>query len=319
MGPYGRDIAWLIPAACILAVAGLLATWRNREDPSRAGFVLWGTWLAAFFVTFSATGSINPYYLAALAPPIAGLLGAGGSMLWTHRGDLWSRLCALLIVATVAYQVWLLPVGGTGQPGWLAPLVVVAGSIIVLTLLVTLVMAAFGRRVTRIATLGVVSALIVVSLIPAVAAVSVASSALGPFDTPFQRHAVTRGTRLFFDVTGPAAATLPTLEKVRRGAPFLMATQSSAVAAPFIYVSGEEVLPIGGYTGTIPEPTLPALETMVRAGDFHLIAQSPKATDPRLVWIAKHCLPAPQPPGQKPLRLALYYCLKTAGVPARPG
>ena len=31
-----------------------------------------------------------------------------------------------------------------------------------------------------------------------------------------------------------------------------MATQTSAVAAPFIYDSGREVLPIGGYTGNDP-------------------------------------------------------------------
>jgi 4-amino-4-deoxy-L-arabinose transferase-like glycosyltransferase len=322
MGHFGRDIGWLIPAACILAVVGLLATWRNRDDPSRparAAFILWGTWLATFSVTFSTTSSINPYYLAALAPPLAGLLGAGGALLWSRRDDLWARICALVVAATVAYQVWLLPVGGTGQPGWLAPVVVVVGSVVVVMLAAMLVMAGFGHRVNRIASLAVVSALVVVSLIPAVASVSVAASGLGPFDTPFQRHVVTRATRAFFDVIEPAAADLPGLERVRGGAPFLMATQTSPVAAPFIYVSGQEVLPIGGYTGTIPEPTLPALKAMVHAGDFHVIVQSPKTTDPRLVWIAKHCQPAPQPRGQKTVHLAIYYCLRSASIPARPG
>ena len=58
-----------------------------------------------------------------------------------------------------------------------------------------------------------------------------------------------------------------------------MATETSALAAPFIFVSGQEVLPIGGYTGTIPEPSLATLESMVRKGTFHLVLQSPSATD----------------------------------------
>lgn len=41
-----------------------------------------------------------------------------------------------------------------------------------------------------------------------------------------------------------------------------MATQASALAAPFIWASGKEVLPVGGFTGTIPEPSLPALKNL---------------------------------------------------------
>jgi hypothetical protein len=184
-----------------------------------------------------------------------------------------------------------------------------------------LVLTVFARGAVRIASVSLIAGLVVVSLIPAVASVSVASSRLGPFDTPFQRHAVTRGISRFFDVIKPAEALLPGLERVRAGAPFLMATQSSAIGAPFIYASGQEVLPIGGYTGTIPEPTLPALEARVRAGDFHLILQSPKATDPRLVWITKHCLVAPQPHAQSPhaVHFAIYYCLRSAPVSVGAG
>ena len=92
-----------------------------------------------------------------------------------------------------------------------------------------------------------------------------------------------------------------------------MATQTSALAAPFIFVSGQEVLPIGGYTGTIPEPSLATLESMVHAGAFHLVLQSPSTTDPRLVWIARHCLSVPPPTGRgvpSGARYAIYYCLK---------
>ncbi len=86
-----------------------------------------------------------------------------------------------------------------------------------------------------------------------------------------------------------------------------MATQTSVLASPFIYASGEEVVPIGGYTGTIPEPSLAQLQSMIRAGDFHLVLQSRTATDPRLVWVAHHCVRLPQTARNAP-QFVTYFC-----------
>ena len=110
-------------------------------------------------------------------------------------------------------------------------------------------------------------------------------------------------------------ALLPPLENAGRNQSDLAATQTSAVAAPFIYDSGREVLPIGGYTGTIPEPSGAALLSMIRKGDFHIVIQSPTVTDPRLVSVARQCFPlraAAQAPGQP--RFAVYYCGRPPGL-----
>jgi hypothetical protein len=156
---------------------------------------------------------------------------------------------------------------------------------------------------------GLAASVAAISLIPAVASVSIAANRLGPFDTPFQPEVVTLGVRAFFGVLPATSRLLPPLEQARRGAPYLMATQTSALAAPFIYTSGQEVLPIGGFTGTIPSPSLGALQSMIRSGLFHLVLQSPTTTDPRLVWIAQHCAPLPQPP-DAPAHYAIHYCLR---------
>jgi len=311
IGSFGRDIGWLLPAAFILAVAGLVVTWRRPpRDLLRASFVLWGTWLVALMVTFSVSTSINSYYLAALSPPIAGLVGSGSMLLWSQRNTVWARLCALgIVLATVAYQSWLLPTSGTGLPGWMEPVLLVLGALVVVALLLAL----WRPALPRILLVSLTASLFVVAVVPSVASWSIAANHLGPFDTPFQSTATTYGLRAFFDVTGHAASLIPGLERYRNGAPYLMANQTSALAAPFIYVSGQEVLPIGGYTGSIPEPTLPAIESMVHAGKFHLVLQSPTTTDPRLVWIARHCLRAPQPPGRGTAgRYAIFYCLRTS-------
>ena len=56
----------------------------------------------------------------------------------------------------------------------------------------------------------------------------------------------------------------------------------------FIYDTGLEALPIGGFTGTIPSPTLGQLQADIRQAEFHLVWTATD-TDPRLAWIASHC------------------------------
>jgi hypothetical protein len=129
----------------------------------------------------------------------------------------------------------------------------------------------------------------VVILVPAVASLSLLWGHLGAFDTPFEPPQVAAFTNALLDSPQVAEALLPRLEEGQLGAPDLMATETAALAAPTIYVSGQEVLPIGGFTGTIPEPSLSSIEAMVGAGDFHIVLQSAGATDPRFLWISTHC------------------------------
>jgi hypothetical protein len=68
--------------------------------------------------------------------------------------------------------------------------------------------------------------------------------------------------------------------------------QSAAVASVFSYPNGDEVLPIGGFTGTGPSPTLDQVRAAIAHGQFHLVLAFP-STDPRIAWIAQHCRPLP--------------------------
>ena len=129
-GAYGRDIAWLIPAALIALgfsrVIGRRS--RPRNDLLRAGGVLWGTWLVVLLVVFSASSTINAYYTAALSPAIAALLGIGVALAWEHRAERSARLAVGATVAvTCAYAVWLLPGKGVGLVGGLPVIVAVLG------------------------------------------------------------------------------------------------------------------------------------------------------------------------------------------------
>ena len=86
----GGQISWLLPAALIVLVTGLVATLRHpRTDRTRAALLLWGGWLVVTGVVFSfMSGVIHPYYTNMLAPPIAVLVGVGAVELARRRESL---------------------------------------------------------------------------------------------------------------------------------------------------------------------------------------------------------------------------------------
>jgi hypothetical protein len=142
-------------------------------------------------------------------------------------------------------------------------------------------------------------------LAPAVASAQLVVQSKGAFDTPFESaQDAAFVDRVFVDTPAQIVPLIPRLESLQNGAPYLLATQTSAVASVFIYASGLEALPIGGFTGTIPSPTLAQLQADIRHGLFHLVLAAP-SHDPRLEWIADHCLKA----GRAASGLRNYYCM----------
>ena len=142
----GRDTGWLLPAAGLIAVAGLVSLRRKpRGDPLRACLILWGCWLVTLWVTFSVTTELNTYYTAALAPAAAAIVGAGVAAAWSaDRTSAGRRIALAVIVAgTAAYAAWLVPSAGRYVPGWLAPAVIAVG---VLATVAALASLAVGRE-----------------------------------------------------------------------------------------------------------------------------------------------------------------------------
>ncbi|MFD4783607.1 ArnT family glycosyltransferase [Rhodococcus qingshengii] len=101
----GIQISWLIPAALIALVFGLLACGRApRTDLVRASLILWGGWFLVTGLIFSyMSGTIHPYYTVALAPAVAGMIGTGGYALWLVRARRIGRcgLAATMLAAGI--------------------------------------------------------------------------------------------------------------------------------------------------------------------------------------------------------------------------
>ncbi|MEV0947677.1 glycosyltransferase family 39 protein [Rhodococcus sp. NPDC049939] len=125
----GGQIAWLIPAALILLVVGLVLRGKApRVDGQRASFVVWGLWLLVSGLTFSfMAGIFHAYYTVALAPAVAALVAIGSATAWRHRGTPWVRAvmsATLLVTATTA---WILLNRSASFMPWLKWVVVATG------------------------------------------------------------------------------------------------------------------------------------------------------------------------------------------------
>ncbi|GAA0296094.1 hypothetical protein GCM10010302_38480 [Streptomyces polychromogenes] len=151
----GGQISWLLPAALVLLVAGLVVTWRagrsadSLQGMARAAFLAWGGCLLITAVVFSwMQGIFHEYYTVALAPFVAALVGMGVVVLWEERGG---RAAALTLSGTLALTaVWSYVLLGrsSGYLPWLRWTVLVAG-------LLAAVALPFAARLGRRALLGV--------------------------------------------------------------------------------------------------------------------------------------------------------------------
>ncbi len=126
---FGGQISWLLPAALISLGAMLWVSRRAvRTDRTRAAALLWGGWVLVTGLVFSyMTGIIHPYYMVALAPGIAALVGIGATALWQARLGLAGRITvAVALVATAVWSYVLLDRTPDWLP-WLRWVIVIVG------------------------------------------------------------------------------------------------------------------------------------------------------------------------------------------------
>ncbi|MFD9073669.1 ArnT family glycosyltransferase [Streptomyces lasiicapitis] len=125
----GSQISWLLPAALILLLAGLIVTWRaRRTDTARAAFVAWGGSLLMTAAVFSfMAGIFHQYYTVALAPYLAALVGMGATVLWEERAKWWAGAVLGAAVAVTAWWAYALLGRTPDYVPWLRTAVLVAG------------------------------------------------------------------------------------------------------------------------------------------------------------------------------------------------
>ena len=134
----GGQIAWLIPAALILLVAGIVVRGKApRVDTQRGSFIVWGLWLLVTGLTFSfMAGIFHAYYTVALAPAIAALIGSGSVLLWRHRETLWVRIVLAVSLAATVAMAWVLMGRTPSFVPWLRWTILVVGIVAAVAMLI---------------------------------------------------------------------------------------------------------------------------------------------------------------------------------------
>jgi 4-amino-4-deoxy-L-arabinose transferase-like glycosyltransferase len=303
-GPFAADSGWLLPAAIVATLAVLI--WRRREgrrDPLRAAVVLWGGWWLILAVFFSAGTYINSYYVAALIPAVAALCGAGvaacGPGPWPARVR---QIVAVTVLACAGYGAYLMSGTATGP---------VALTVVALALAVVAVgqvlLPASGKsgQMTAVACAGVA-----LLLLPTAASVSSVLHGLGPFDIPFESSRIVHNNHALAAAAPALTLAAEELEQTRPPGDALFGADTSGLAQNYILFSGREVLPIGGYLGNVPVPTLATLQADISRGYVRVfvLPVSPPGPDPRVRWIESHCTRQPAPPNRRPLPYATFLC-----------
>ena len=266
------QFAWLLP----LAVLGLLfARPRDRgRDPGFATLALFGLWLLAYGVVFSAAGGIfHIYYLSALVPPVAALAGIGAWQAW-RRGPAY---LAIGLVLCAAWQAWV-----TGMTlGWTAtwlgfPLVALAAGA-----------ASWWRGKRPPAAIGGV-ALLVLPTAWAFSAIFSPGALLLPSASLPRWLGVDDGRGPILSQNFPPGTEDPRLHaflRAERGSSrFLAAAPNTRLAAPIIIATGEPVMATGGYFGIDPILTVDAFRQMVERGEVRFVLVGRRRNDAIARW-----------------------------------
>ncbi|MGC4937351.1 ArnT family glycosyltransferase [Kribbella sp. DT2] len=313
-GEFASQIAWLLPAALISTVVLVVAAGRSgRRDRTRAFAILWGGWLVVTGLVFSyMQGIIHSYYMVALAPAIAALIGAAGMVLWRRRSEWlprvvlaggvlltagwsfsllsstpdylpWLRWIVLLLGVAAAGAVMVLP--ELGLPRATARRAgVFAGVLLVLTALA-------GPTAYSVSTISEAHAGALPSAGPAGAG-GFGGRGGGMGGPPGGQAGTTNG--------GPGATTGGTprggggmggflggggtsgvsgelvtfLQQGANGYTWAAAAVTANGAAPLQIAAGVPVMAIGGFNGTDPAPSLAEFQQLVAQGKVHYFVGS---------------------------------------------
>jgi 4-amino-4-deoxy-L-arabinose transferase-like glycosyltransferase len=148
-------------------------------------------------------------------------------------------------------------------------------------------------------------------LLPGVAAALIVTRGLGPFAAPYQPASASPSRASALQARLRDERIVAELSSTY-GTPIPFATDSSILAAPYILASGREILPIGGFQGGGPTPSLSRLRRYVAAGELRAFVLPVSSQDPRVLWIQAHCKRSPEAAQGKAL-VGLYDCGGASG------
>jgi hypothetical protein len=304
----GPQVAWLLPLAVLAAVLGVARrAGQPRTDLPRAGFLLWGGWLAVHTVVFSVSNGNHAYYTAVIAPALAALAGGGLALFRSEyeakyepdpaaEHEAAGRRHLTLPAAIALTAAWALMLDWpTRFVSWLLPVAMMLALCGVVGLWSRgprtsprMIHAALAAGIA--ATLVVPAGWAVSSLDPLYAGATT-SPMTGPVGKSYNEHPHHAPRRRGLDQ--PSArdtALLDYLTTHRHGEKYLLATQAAYTAEPLLRAKSEPILVMGGFTGNTPFPTAQQLGSLVTAHQLrYALLTTQRPTTPATTWVKSHC------------------------------
>lgn len=267
----GTFAGWLLPAALICLVAGLVLRGRApRTDPQRAALILWGGWLLGTAAVFSyANGILHPYYTVALAPALGATVGIGSTLLWQSRTQVAARVAMAGTVLVTVVLAAVLLARDTDGLNWLRAAVVVVG-IAAAVLLLALPRLPWAGAVATLAVVSCLAAPTVYSVQTAGTGHTGAMPSVGSSRSGFPGGF--GGGLLDSPTPGPGMTDLLTADAGRYR--WTAAVIGSNNAAGYQLASGAPVMAVGGFNGTDPSPTLAQFQQYVADHQIHYFIRS---------------------------------------------
>ena len=271
------QIGWLIPAAVVAIMVLLL----SRRVKPQSWFVI--LFFSMYAVMFSVVSGMHQFYTAQLGIGL-GLLLAQTFGLAREHGD---RVGPVLILVVTGITTMFIAIQYSSYQLWSS----IAGVVLVF---VAVVLVLVGLPAARqwITSIAVVVAL---TFSPAIWAADVykypssinpvagPSNVLGTFGGGgfgsnggpglggFGAGGVGPGAANIFGDNSGTESLLTYLKAHNHGEKYLVAVFGTMTAAPYITASGENIVPIGGFDGSDPSPTLSQLKRWISAGELRYI------------------------------------------------
>jgi 4-amino-4-deoxy-L-arabinose transferase-like glycosyltransferase len=242
----------------------------GRRDPRIAGLVVLGGWFLVEFTVLSfSKGIVHPYYVSALGPGLAAMIGAG-AVAFVAPGPRRSWRLALLplaVAGTVAAQLALLH-DDKIYMHWFWPLLIAGAAAGTLAILVSSWRGDAARGGGRAGAIAMAFTLGLLLIVPAVYAASTWRFRVEATFPAAGPHAAGGypGVGVDAETTKVTKALLAYLRTRDPGHGWIVLTEASDTAAPMILL-GYDAAAMGGYSGYDPALDGRQLAAMVRRGE----------------------------------------------------
>lgn len=303
----GQD-SWLLPFG-LFALLALILRMRRKADPEQrrrllSDLLLWGVSLVAMVGYFSISSFFHPYYISAMAPFLAALVGIGAVEMWRlyREAKAAGFLLPAALAATLAAQLLML----RSYPSFAKILIPLVGAAAGIPTILLIVLKPLKKGAGKLGRACAGTALAGLLIAPAVWLgysvftnsfnASIPSAGPSASETSFDGSGGFGGDR-FRGMSGendagsgrndgsfPGASEnrggglqsrssgneklINFLTQNNTGEKWLVAVPDAAEAEPIILATGKPVIAIGGFSGNDKTMTVAKLEELVASGEL---------------------------------------------------